>query len=95
MLGFLVIGHNSRFPQTSKRDMKYTFDLRNILLIFSIFLLNFRFEDWRFGFEGLGDLGKMAAEFDDDGEQTLSINEYLESIEEEELVKAFFPSLSV
>ncbi|XVF10411.1 hypothetical protein REPUB_Repub07fG0180700 [Reevesia pubescens] len=27
----------------------------------------------------------MAAEFDDDGEQTMSINEYLESIEEEEL----------
>ncbi|XVE64687.1 hypothetical protein DITRI_Ditri07aG0121100 [Diplodiscus trichospermus] len=27
----------------------------------------------------------MAAEFDDDGEQTVSINEYLESIEEEEL----------
>ncbi|XP_022761243.1 putative E3 ubiquitin-protein ligase UBR7 [Durio zibethinus] len=27
----------------------------------------------------------MAAELDDDGEQTMSINEYLESIEEEEL----------
>ncbi|WRX18893.1 hypothetical protein QQP08_011380 [Theobroma cacao] len=27
----------------------------------------------------------MSAEFDDDGEQTMSINEYLESIEEEEL----------
>lgn len=30
----------------------------------------------------------MAADLDDDGEQTVSINEYLESIEEEELVKA-------
>ncbi|KAK8603807.1 hypothetical protein V6N13_096277 [Hibiscus sabdariffa] len=31
------------------------------------------------------DLGAMAANLDDDGEQTVSINEYLESIEEEEL----------
>lgn len=37
----------------------------------------------------------MAGEFDDDGEQTVSINEYLESIEEEELVTACPPSLSV
>ncbi|OMO75833.1 hypothetical protein CCACVL1_16019 [Corchorus capsularis] len=36
----------------------------------------------------------MVAEFDDDGEQTVIINEYLESIEEEELL-SLFPLFSV